>query len=104
MGLLSSIVGAVVGGATGGAASGPIIVEQVKVIDGIKKLESIGSISDVHIQSFPCPKVNDRSVTGAWTLAKIASASITAAATAESFRAANEQYKISQRYWKLAKE
>lgn len=104
MGLLSSVVGAVVGGATGGSASGPIIVERVKVIDGIKQLESIGSISDVHIQSFPCPKVNDRSVTGAWTLAKLASASITAAATAESFRAANEQYKISQRYWKLAKE
>ena len=73
MGLLSSIVGAVVGGATGGAtggASGPIIVERVKVIDGIKQLESIGSVKDVHIQSFPCPKVNDRSVTGAWTLAK----------------------------------
>ena len=56
MGLLSSIVGAVVGGATGGTASGPIIVEKVKVIDGIKQLESIGSIKDVHIQSFPCPK------------------------------------------------
>ena len=98
MGLLSSVVKGVLGGATGGAMSGPIIVEQVKVVDGIKKLESIGSIKDVHIQSFPCPKVNDRSVTGAWTLAKLASASITAAATAESFRAANEQYKISQRY------
>ena len=46
MGLLSkvvgSVVGSVVGGATGGAASGPIIVQQVKVIDEIKKLESIG--------------------------------------------------------------
>lgn len=108
MGILSSIVGAAVGavtgGATGGGASGPIVIEQIKTIDGIKKLETIGSIQDVHIQSFPCPKVNDRSVTGSWTLAKLASAAITAAATAESFRAANEQYKISQRYWKLAKE
>ena len=104
MGLLSSIVGAVVGGATGGAASGPIIVEKVKLIDSIKRLESIDSINNVHIKSFPCPKVNDRSITASWTLAKLASAAITTAATAEYFRAANEQYKISQRYWKLARE
>lgn len=104
MGLLSKIVGAVVGGATGGSASGPIIVEKVKLIDSIKRLESIDSINNVHIKSFPCPKVNDRSITASWTLAKLASAAITTAATAEYFRAANEQYKISQRYWKLARE
>lgn len=106
MGLLSSIFGA----ATGGAIQGPITVEKVKVIDeittidGIKRLETIDKINDVNIQSLPCPKVNDRSITNSWTVAKIGAALITTAATVEAFRAANERYKIAKRYWRLAQD
>lgn len=77
----------------GGKPSGP---QEIVVKSG--KLESVS------IAAFPCPKVNNKGLTGAWWWADKIAIAVALWATAETWKAAKEEYKIGKRYYDLAKE
>lgn len=77
------------------------------IINSIQKINSISEISrvkDVSIKAFPCPKVNDKGLTGAWWWADKIAIAVSLWATHETWKAAKEEYKIGRRYYILAKE
>lgn len=73
-------------------------------VDEITKVEEISRVKDVSIKAFPCPKVNDKGLTGAWWWADKIAIAVALWATAEAWKAAKEEYKIAKRYYNLAKE
>ena len=71
---------------------------------GKVKVDEISRVKDVSIKAFPCPKVNDKGLTGAWWWADKIAIAVSLWATYESWKAAKEEYKIGKRYYELAKE
>lgn len=61
-------------------------------------------VNDVSIKAFPCPKVNDKGLQGAWWWADKIAIAVALWATYETWKAAKEEYKIGKRYYDLAKE
>lgn len=87
-----SLLGSLLGG------GGGITVKEVT------KIKSIGTIDNVNIQSFPCPKVDDKGLTGAWWWADKIALAVTLWATVEAWKAAKEEYNIGKSYYDLARE
>lgn len=77
---------------TVGGKSGKVIVDEVS------------RVKDVSIKSLPCPKINDKGLTGAWWWVDKIAIAVALWATAESWKSAKEEYKIGKRYYDLAKE
>lgn len=73
-------------------------------INNIMKVQEISRVKDVSIKAFPCPKVNDEGLQGAWKIADLIAMGVTVWATLETWKAAKEEYKIGKRYYDLAKE
>ena len=71
---------------------------------GKVKVDEISRVKDVSIKAFPCPKVNDKGLTGAWWWADKIAIAVSVWATYETWKAAKEEYKIGKRYYELAKE
>lgn len=67
-------------------------------------INEVQRVKDVSIKAFPCPKVNNEGVTGAWWLADKIAIAVSLWATLETWKAAKEEYKIGKRYYDLAKE
>lgn len=67
-------------------------------------VDEISRVKDVSIKAFPCPKVNDKGLTGAWYWADKIAIAVSLWATYETWKAAKEEYKIGKRYYELAKE
>lgn len=61
-------------------------------------------VNDVSIKAFPCPKVNDKGLQGAWWWADKIAIAVALWATYETWKAAKEEYKIGKRYYDLARE
>lgn len=70
----------------------------------IDEITEVKRVDNVSIKAFPCPKVNDKGLTGAWWWADLIAIAVTVWATAEAWKAAKEEYKIGKRYFDLAKE
>lgn len=84
----------------------PVVVTAA-VINQVQNVERVGRIdrvNDVSIKAFPCPKVNDKGLTGAWWWADKIAIAVALWATYETWKAAKEEYKIGKRYYDLAKE
>ena len=64
----------------------------------------IDRVKDVSIKAFPCPKVNNEGLQGAWWIADKIAIAVSLWATLETWKAAKEEYKIGKRYYDLAKE
>ena len=82
-------------------------IQQINTIGnefGKVKVDEISRVKDVSIKAFPCPKVNDKGLTGAWWWADKIAIAVSLWATAETWKAAKEEYKIGKRYYELAKE
>lgn len=80
---------------------------RIKAVDLVSKVGSVGHIdrvNDVSIKAFPCPKINDKGLTGAWRVADAVALGVTIWATAQSFKAAKEEYELGKRYFNLAKD
>lgn len=71
---------------------------------GKVKVDEISRVKDVSIKAFPCPKVNDKGLSGAWWWADKIAIAVSLWATYETWKAAKEEYKIGKRYYELAKE
>lgn len=71
---------------------------------GKVKVDEVSRVKDVSIKAFPCPKVNDKGLTGAWWWADKIAIAVSLWATYETWKAAKEEYKIGKRYYELAKE
>jgi hypothetical protein len=65
---------------------------------------NIDRVNDVSIKAFPCPKVNDKGLQGAWWWADKIAIAVALWATYETWKAAKEEYKIGKRYYDLARE
>ena len=86
---------------------GKVKVDELNTIGnepGKVKVDEISRVKDVSIKAFPCPKVNDKGLTGAWWWADKIAMAVSLWATSESWKAAKEEYKIGKRYYELAKE
>ena len=70
----------------------------------VDEVTEIKRVDNVSIKAFPCPKVNDAGLTGAWWWADKIAVAVSLWATYESWKAAKEEYKIGKRYYDLAKE
>lgn len=82
-------------------------IQQINTIGnefGKVKVDEISRVKDVSIKAFPCPKVNDQGLTGAWWWADKIAIAVSLWATYETWKAAKEEYKIGKRYYELAKE
>lgn len=79
-------------------------LQSIKQIDTVGKVGEISRVKDVSIKAFPCPKVNDKGLTGAWWWADKIAIAVSVWATYETWKAAKEEYKIGKRYYNLAKE
>lgn len=82
-------------------------INQIQTIGnefGRVKIDEISRVKDVSIKAFPCPKVNDKGLTGAWWWADKIAIAVSLWATYETWKAAKEEYKIGKRYYELAKE
>lgn len=82
-------------------------IQQITTIGneiGKVKVDEISRVKDVSIKAFPCPKVNDKGLTGAWWWADKIAVAVSLWATYETWKAAKEEYKIGKRYYELAKE
>lgn len=73
-------------------------------VDNIKNVSEIKKVDNVSIKAFPCPKVNDAGLTGAWWWANLIAIAVTVWATSESYKAAKKEYEIGKRYYQLAKD
>lgn len=85
------------------------MAEAVQITNAVEisKIGSIGEVSKVkgvEIASFPCPKVNDAGLEGAWWWANAIAIAVALWATAEQYKAEKERYKIGKEYYDLAKE
>lgn len=59
---------------------------------------------EISIAAFPCPKVDDEGVSGAWFVSQAISIAVAIWAASETYKAAREDYNIGMRYYKLAYE
>lgn len=79
-------------------------IQNVQRIDTLDKVNEISKVDNVSIKAFPCPKVNDKGLTGAWWWMDKIAIAVSIWATAETWKAAKEEYKIAKQYYDLAKE
>lgn len=79
-------------------------LENIQNIQQVGNIKEISRVKDVSIKAFPCPKVNDKGLTGAWWWADKIAIAVSLWATYETWKAAKEEYKIGKRYYELAKE
>lgn len=87
-----------------GSTPGHVQINTIGNQLGKVKVDEISRVKDVSIKAFPCPKVNDKGLTGAWWWADKIAIAVSLWATNESWKAAKEEYKIGKRYYELAKE
>lgn len=87
-----------------GSIPGHVQINTIGNQIGKVKVDEISRVKDVSIKAFPCPKVNDKGLTGAWWWADKIAIAVSLWATNESWKAAKEEYKIGKRYYELAKE
>lgn len=103
--ILGKVAGSVIGGLIGKKLGGGAGGGSVKV-DEVTKIVSIGredGAEGVHIAAFPCPKVNNTGLTGAWLALDIAAKAAAGLATVRAMQAARQQNKIARQYYDLAK-
>lgn len=98
-GIVKSVIGGAVGSLLGGKGGGG---KEVYITGGT--INEISKVKDVSIAAFPCPKVNDAGLTGAWWWVDKIALLVAVWATAETYKAAKEDHKIGKRYYNLAKE
>ena len=97
-GFLGGLIGGLVGGALGLGGNDDYLTGDGIVVDEVKKVDNVS------IKAFPCPKVNDAGLTGAWWWANLIAVATTVWATSESYKAAKKEYEIGKRYYQLAKD
>ena len=87
-----------------GSIPGHVQINTIGNQIGKVKVDEVSRVKDVSIKAFPCPKVNDKGLTGAWWWTDKIAIAVSLWATYESWKAAKEEYKIGKRYYELAKE
>ena len=78
------------------------IGDSVRLVGGY--VDEVKKVDNLSIKAFPCPKVNDAGLTGAWWWANLIAIAVTVWATSESYKAAKKEYEIGKRYYQLAKD
>ena len=76
----------------------------ISTIGSVQGQVQIDRVKDVSIKAFPCPKVNDKGLTGAWWWINKIAIAVSLWATYETWIAAKEEYKIGKRYYELGEE
>lgn len=79
-------------------------LKNIKEIGKIGDIGTIHSVQDVRISAFPCPKVDDSGLKGAWLWADRIAKAVAAWATLQTYKAAKEDYEIAKQYYNLARE
>jgi hypothetical protein len=77
-----------------------VIVESGK----LDEITTIGTIENVKIAEWPCPKVNNEGVSGSWDWRVAGSVAVALLSTAAAYTIAEQQYQTAKAYWKLARE